>query len=199
MKTAAWICTAALLIVPVSAADPPGFALWKADDLESARRRALDARRRRSLVARDAGRRTRTIASGCSIATPTATPNSTTPSSTSSWSRAARGRWCSAARWSAAARRARANLVGTRLDGGERHAIGAGDIVHIPAGVPHSFLVPAGKHVTYVLLKILRPDFDARSTASGRRDVGSREIVADEEQESLAVDSRRRRPDSRRS
>jgi mannose-6-phosphate isomerase-like protein (cupin superfamily) len=44
--------------------------------------------------------------------------------------------------------------VGTRLDGGERHPLGAGDIVHIPAGIPHSFLVPTGKHLTYVLLKI---------------------------------------------
>ena len=34
------------------------------------------------------------------------------------------------------------------------HALGAGDIVHIPAGIPHSFLVPGGKHITYVLLKI---------------------------------------------
>ena len=45
-------------------------------------------------------------------------------------------------------------FVGTRLDGGERHPLGAGDIVHIPAGIPHSFLVPQGKHLTYVLLKI---------------------------------------------
>ena len=45
-------------------------------------------------------------------------------------------------------------FVGTRLDGGERHPLGAGDIVHIPAGIPHSFLVPQGKHITYVLLKI---------------------------------------------
>ena len=44
--------------------------------------------------------------------------------------------------------------VGTRLDGGERHPLSTGDIVHIPAGIPHSFLVPAGKHLTYVLLKI---------------------------------------------
>lgn len=44
--------------------------------------------------------------------------------------------------------------VGTKLDGGDRHPLGAGDIVHIPAGVPHSFLVPAGGHITYVLLKI---------------------------------------------
>ena len=44
--------------------------------------------------------------------------------------------------------------VGTRLDGGDRHPLGAGDIVHIPAGIPHSFLVDAGGHITYVLLKI---------------------------------------------
>jgi quercetin dioxygenase-like cupin family protein len=43
--------------------------------------------------------------------------------------------------------------VGTRLDGGTRHPLGAGDVVHIPAGIPHSFLVPTGKHITYVLVK----------------------------------------------
>jgi hypothetical protein len=43
---------------------------------------------------------------------------------------------------------------GTRIEGGEKHALGAGDVVHIPAGIPHSFLVAKGKHITYVLLKI---------------------------------------------
>jgi hypothetical protein len=43
--------------------------------------------------------------------------------------------------------------LGTALIGGEVHPLAAGDIVHIPAGIPHSFLVPAGKHITYVLLK----------------------------------------------
>ena len=43
--------------------------------------------------------------------------------------------------------------TGTRLEGGQLHVLAAGDIVHIPAGIPHSFLVPAGKHITYVLLK----------------------------------------------
>jgi len=43
--------------------------------------------------------------------------------------------------------------VGTRLEGGERHPLAAGDVVHIPATIPHSFLVPAGKHITYVLVK----------------------------------------------
>ncbi|MGC4083493.1 MAG: hypothetical protein QM736_15625 [Vicinamibacterales bacterium] len=43
--------------------------------------------------------------------------------------------------------------VGSRLDGGERHPLSAGDVVHIPATIPHAFLVPAGKHITYVLVK----------------------------------------------
>lgn len=43
--------------------------------------------------------------------------------------------------------------VGTRLDGGERHPLAPGDVLHIPATIPHSFLVPAGKHLTYVLVK----------------------------------------------
>jgi len=43
---------------------------------------------------------------------------------------------------------------GTRIEGGESRPLGPGDIVHIPAAVPHSFLVAKGKHITYVLLKI---------------------------------------------
>jgi hypothetical protein len=43
--------------------------------------------------------------------------------------------------------------LGTALTGGAAHPLAAGDIVHIPAGIPHSFSVPAGKHITYVLLK----------------------------------------------
>jgi hypothetical protein len=43
--------------------------------------------------------------------------------------------------------------LGTGIEGGERHALAAGDIVHIPARIPHSFLVPKGKHITYVLVK----------------------------------------------
>lgn len=43
--------------------------------------------------------------------------------------------------------------IGTSLEGGELHPIAAGDIVHIPAKIPHSFRVPKGKHITYVLVK----------------------------------------------
>jgi mannose-6-phosphate isomerase-like protein (cupin superfamily) len=44
-------------------------------------------------------------------------------------------------------------FVGSRLDGGSRHPLGAGDVIHIPATVPHAFLVAKGKHLTYVLVK----------------------------------------------
>jgi mannose-6-phosphate isomerase-like protein (cupin superfamily) len=43
--------------------------------------------------------------------------------------------------------------LGERLEGGELHPLGPGDIVHIPATIPHSFNVPKGKHFTYVLVK----------------------------------------------
>ena len=44
-------------------------------------------------------------------------------------------------------------FVGSRLDGGSRHPLSAGDVIHIPATVPHAFLVAKGKHITYVLVK----------------------------------------------
>ncbi len=44
-------------------------------------------------------------------------------------------------------------FVGSRLDGGTRHPLAAGDVIHIPATVPHAFLVPRGGHITYVLVK----------------------------------------------
>jgi mannose-6-phosphate isomerase-like protein (cupin superfamily) len=47
--------------------------------------------------------------------------------------------------------------VGTSLTGGERHILGAGDVMHIPPKIPHAFLVPAGKHLTYVLVKFPAP------------------------------------------
>jgi hypothetical protein len=48
---------------------------------------------------------------------------------------------------------AKGEYTGTGLEGGEEHKLSAGDIVHIPAKIPHRFLVPKGKHITYVLLK----------------------------------------------
>lgn len=38
--------------------------------------------------------------------------------------------------------------------GAERKTLASGDILDIPAGVPHQFLVPAGKQITYFAMKV---------------------------------------------
>lgn len=43
------------------------------------------------------------------------------------------------------------------IKGGERKALAAGDVVHIPAKVPHQLLVPAGKEFTYFVIKVDTP------------------------------------------
>jgi len=43
---------------------------------------------------------------------------------------------------------------GTAVTGGSRQDVKAGDVVHIPAGMPHQMLVPEGSTVTYFVVKI---------------------------------------------
>ena len=43
---------------------------------------------------------------------------------------------------------------GRAISGGEQKLLGPGDVVHIPAKTPHQTLVPQGKHVTYLVIKI---------------------------------------------
>jgi mannose-6-phosphate isomerase-like protein (cupin superfamily) len=45
-------------------------------------------------------------------------------------------------------------LRGGAIVGGERHPLGPGDIVHIPAGVPHQVLTDSGHSFTYFVLKV---------------------------------------------
>lgn len=44
--------------------------------------------------------------------------------------------------------------LGTSIEGGERYPLAAGDLIHIPAKIPHRFLVAEGKHITYVIVKL---------------------------------------------
>jgi mannose-6-phosphate isomerase-like protein (cupin superfamily) len=153
MKTVVRLLVLTLLGTRVLAADPPGFAMWKASELKThdealpahvaedhSSRETLadfDTHRFRMLY-RDADGNPEQhdaiidivyVQSGAGTLMMGGTMQgrrSTTPG----------------------------EYVGTRLDGGDLHPLGPGDIVHIPAGIPHSFLVTKGQHLTYVLLKI---------------------------------------------
>lgn len=43
--------------------------------------------------------------------------------------------------------------LGSGIAGGTRHPVSAGDVLHIPARTPHGYLVPEGGQVTYVLVR----------------------------------------------
>jgi mannose-6-phosphate isomerase-like protein (cupin superfamily) len=43
------------------------------------------------------------------------------------------------------------------IKGGARKAIGPGDVVHIPAKVPHQLLIPTGTPFTYFVVKVDTP------------------------------------------
>ena len=45
-------------------------------------------------------------------------------------------------------------IRGTSIEGGEKRAIGSGDILHIAAGVPHQLLIEPGNPFTYFVVKV---------------------------------------------
>ena len=45
-------------------------------------------------------------------------------------------------------------IRGSSIEGGERHQLAAGDIIHIPAGTPHQLLIDKGKPFTYFVIKV---------------------------------------------
>jgi mannose-6-phosphate isomerase-like protein (cupin superfamily) len=45
-------------------------------------------------------------------------------------------------------------LRGTSIEGGEKIALKTGDVIHIPAGVPHQMLVTKGSPITYFVVKV---------------------------------------------
>jgi mannose-6-phosphate isomerase-like protein (cupin superfamily) len=153
MKTIVGVLAAVAVSVPLRAADPPGFALWKAADLRShdaalsthvgddhsSRETLADyGDHRFRMLYRDADGNPEQHDAIIDVVIVQAGEGTLQLGGAMAGKRAtSTGEW-----------------VGTRLEGGDRHPLGAGDIVHIPAGVPHAFLVPRGKHVTYVLLKI---------------------------------------------
>jgi hypothetical protein len=48
-------------------------------------------------------------------------------------------------------------IRGKSIRGGVERMVSAGDVIRIAAGMPHQFLIAAGKQITYVLVKIAVP------------------------------------------
>jgi mannose-6-phosphate isomerase-like protein (cupin superfamily) len=145
--------TAALLVMPVFAADPPGFALWKAAELKqrdealskkvgqdhSARETLADYKSHRfRMLYRDGDGYPEQHDNIVDVVIVQSGEGTLLLGGTLINPKASNSA---------------GEYVGTGIEGGERHPLGPGDVVHIPARIPHSFLVPKGKHITYVLVK----------------------------------------------
>jgi mannose-6-phosphate isomerase-like protein (cupin superfamily) len=156
VKTAARLLLAALMAAPVTTiagADPPGFSMWTARDL-----RAHDAALPAHVAADHSSRETladygdhrfRMLYRDAD-----GNPEQHDAIIDIVFVQSGEGALQLGGTMTGKRSTSAGEYVGTRLDGGERHPLGPGDIVHIPAGVPHSFLVASGTHITYVLLKI---------------------------------------------
>ncbi len=154
MKMLMRVLVALVLAVPVFAADMPGFALWKASELQQ-REAALSTKvgpdhSARETLADYGDHRFRYIyrdADGFPEQHDNIVDVVIVKSGESTLLLG--GRMINSKASAGAG-----EFTGTGIEGGERHPVAAGDIVQIPAKIPHSFLVPKGKHFTYVLLKI---------------------------------------------
>jgi hypothetical protein len=153
MKTALRFLAAAFLVAPVFAADPAGFALWRAAELrqrdEALSKKVGPDHSARETLADYGDHRFRLLyrdADGVPEQHDTIVDVVMVQSGEGTLLLG--GRMINPRASSGAG-----EYLGTGIEGGERHALAAGDIVHIPAKIPHSFLVPAGKHITYVVVK----------------------------------------------
>lgn len=48
-------------------------------------------------------------------------------------------------------------LAAATIRNGERREVKTGDVIHVPRGVPHQFLLAPGTQITYLLVKIIDP------------------------------------------
>lgn len=47
-------------------------------------------------------------------------------------------------------------LRGSGIKGGVKHEVGPGDIIDVPAGVPHQFLLAPGTEISYFVVKVVK-------------------------------------------
>jgi mannose-6-phosphate isomerase-like protein (cupin superfamily) len=47
-------------------------------------------------------------------------------------------------------------IQGSGIKGGVKHEVGPGDVIEIPAGVPHQFFLAPGAQITYLVVKVVK-------------------------------------------
>ena len=48
-------------------------------------------------------------------------------------------------------------LLGSGIKDGVKKSLSPGDVIHIPAGMPHQFFLEPGKEITYFVVKVTKP------------------------------------------
>ena len=47
-------------------------------------------------------------------------------------------------------------IQGSSIKGGVKRTVGPGDVIEIPAGVPHHFFIAPGTQITYLVVKVVK-------------------------------------------
>jgi mannose-6-phosphate isomerase-like protein (cupin superfamily) len=53
-------------------------------------------------------------------------------------------------------------LQGTTIKGGHSRRVNPGDVIHIPTGVPHQFILAPGEKIQYLVVKVVDPPSTAK-------------------------------------
>jgi mannose-6-phosphate isomerase-like protein (cupin superfamily) len=154
MKAAIPLLAAGFLVVPVLAADPAGFAMWKQEELKQrdqalSKKVGADHSARETLA--DYGDHRFRLLYRDADGVPEQHDNivDVVIVQSGEGTLVLGGKMINLKASSVGV----GEYVGAGIEGGERHALGPGDLVHIPAKTPHNFLIAKGKHITYVLVK----------------------------------------------
>ena len=158
MKAAIPILAAGFLVVPAFAADPVGFAMWKQEELKQrdealSKKVGADHSARETLA--DYGDHRFRLLYRDADGLPEQHDNTVDVVIVQSGegTLVVGGKMINLKASSVGV----GEYVGTGIEGGERHALAPGDLVHIPAKIPHNFVIAKGKHITYVLVKFPAP------------------------------------------
>jgi mannose-6-phosphate isomerase-like protein (cupin superfamily) len=146
--------TAALVVVPVFAADPAGFALWKSGELRQrdevlSTKVGPDHSARETLAAYDNHRFRMLYRDADGVPEQHDNEIDVVIVQSGEATLVVGGKMVDSRAGAGAG-----EYLGTSIEGGERYPVAAGDLVHIPPKTPHRFLVPQGKHITYVIVKL---------------------------------------------